>query len=207
MRINFILTTLIFLLVSCTKQEKKEIALPLVDKVPSLIVPTNIIDKSKLNYNKSISIWTLQGKAFSGYAVSCFQDSTLMQKFGILDGKRQNEALDWYPDGHLKYSMSYHKGKLHGEKKTWSSESDHLLISHLNYHLGKAHGEQKKWYSTGEIFKKLNLSMGKENGIQQAFRKNGDLFANYEARDGRIYGLKRSALCFGLEDENIQYEK
>ena len=48
--------------------------------------------------------------------------------------------------------------------------------------------------------------MGKEEGIQQAFRKNGDLFANYEAREGRIFGLKKAALCFGLEDEKIQNE-
>ncbi len=207
MKISFILSTLIFFLVTCSKQEKREINPPILDQVPSLIVPTNTIDKAKLDYNKSISTWTLKGKPFSGYAITYFQDSHVIQKIGILDGKKQNEYIEWYSDGHLKLSMNYHKGKLHGEKKIWSSDADHILIAHLNYHLGKAHGEQKKWYPTGELFKKLNLYLGKEDGIQQAFRKNGDLFANYEARDGRIYGLKRSALCFGLEDENIQYEK
>lgn len=49
--------------------------------------------------------------------------------------------------------------------------------------------------------------MGKEEGMQQAFRKNGDLFVNYEARNGRIFGMKKAALCFGIEDKNIQYEK
>lgn len=49
--------------------------------------------------------------------------------------------------------------------------------------------------------------MGKEDGIQQAFRENSALYANYEAKEGRIFGLKKTALCFGLEDENIQYEK
>ena len=49
--------------------------------------------------------------------------------------------------------------------------------------------------------------MGKEEGIQQAFRKNGDLFANYEARAGRFFGLKKSALCYELEDEDVQFEK
>jgi antitoxin component YwqK of YwqJK toxin-antitoxin module len=73
--------------------------------------------------------------------------------------------------------------------------------------LGKAHGEQKQWYPTGELYKKLNMNMGKEEGIQQAFRKNGDLYANYEAKEGRIFGLKKAALCYGLEDENIKYEK
>ena len=84
-------------------------------------------------------------------------------------------------------------------------DSTHILISHLNFRLGKAHGVQKKWYTTGEIFKVLHFNMGIEEGIQQAFRKNGDLFANYEAREGRIFGLKRAALCFGLEDEEVKY--
>lgn len=46
--------------------------------------------------------------------------------------------------------------------------------------------------------------MGKEEGLQQAFRENGVLFANYEAKDGRVFGLKKAKLCFGLEDESIQ---
>ncbi|EPR68296.1 hypothetical protein [Cyclobacterium qasimii] len=48
--------------------------------------------------------------------------------------------------------------------------------------------------------------MGREEGLQQAFRKNGELFANYEAKDGRIFGLKRAVLCVGLEDEVVKYE-
>ena len=207
MKVIFIFSLLIFLGIGCEKKEKKESNQSPLIQVPSLTVPTNTINKSELEYNKSNATWTLKGKPFSGYAINYFQDSQVIQKFGILNGKKQNEAFEWYPDGHLKLSMHYHQGKLHGEKKTWSSDSTHLLIAHLNYHLGKAHGEQKKWYPTGELFKKLNLNMGKEEGMQQAFRKNGDLFANYEARNGRIYGLKKSALCFGLEDESIQYEK
>lgn len=173
----------------------------------SIDIPEISLEKSSLNYNAKNSLWTSEGKRFSGYAVSYYQDSTLRQKIGILDGKKQNESFDWYSDGHVKQLAKYYKGKLEGEKKMWSPDSTHILVSHLNYHLGKLHGTQKKWYPTGEIFKILNLANGKEEGIQQAYRKNGNLFANYEAREGRIFGLKRAALCFGLEDEKIQYEK
>lgn len=101
---------------------------------------------------------------------------------------------------------NYKDGRLHGEKKVWSSDSSHVLIAQLNYSFGKAHGEQKKWYPTGEIFQKTNFNMGIEDGIQQAYRKNGDLYANYEAKNGRIFGLKKAALCYDLENEKIQYE-
>ena len=202
---NLIFVISILHLAACTEQVNPDIAKPLLEIVIPLEVPSNIINKSKLHYNPKISLWTEDKKPFSGYAVSYFPDSTLMIKIGILEGKKQNETKEWYSDGHIKYSTNYHKGKLHGEKKSWSPDSTHHLLGHLNYHLNKAHGIQKKWYSTGEIFKVLHLNKGKEEGIQQAFRKNGNLYVNYEARAGRIFGLKRSTLCFELEDEKIQY--
>ena len=93
------------------------------------------------------------------------------------------------------------------KKKSWVNDVNHTMVSHLNYYMGKAHGIQMKWYPTGEIFKVLNLHMGIEEGMQRAFRKNGALYANYEARNGRVFGLKKAALCYSLEDEKVQYEK
>jgi len=168
-------------------------------------IPNVTVDKSVLQYNNKISLWLLNEQPYSGYAVSSHEDSTLKEKISILDGRKENQTKHWYPKGNLKQVANYHKGKLHGEKKVWSSDA--VLLSHLNYQSGKPHGEQKTWYPTGELHKKLNLNGGREEGIQQAFRKNGALYANYEAKEGRIFGLKKASLCFGLENENIQYEK
>lgn len=173
----------------------------------SLVVPGTTVEKSALQYNREISLWTLNDKPYSGFAVSYYPDSSLMEKFGVLDGKKQNEAINWFPDGHTKNVTNYHQGKLHGEKKVWSEDSTHVLIAQYNFHTGKAQGEQKKWYPTGELFKKMNMNRGREEGIQQAFRKNGVLFANYEARDGRAFGLRKAALCYGLEDETTKRKK
>ena len=203
---NLIFILLILLIASCGEASKKAIKTSESEPISLLKVPENTIDKSKLDYDNKVSLWTLNGENFSGYALSYFPDSSLKQRIGILDGRKQNETTDWYPDGQIKHSSFYHKGKLHGEKKTWIPGASHLLISQLQYTSGKLHGVQKKWYPTGEIFKVLNLNMGREEGLQQAFRKNGDLFANYEAKDGRIFGLKRAVLCVGLEDEVVQYE-
>ena len=59
----------------------------------------------------------------------------------------------------------------------------------------------------GRALQKAELKNGKEEGMQQAFRKNGVAYANYEAREGRIFGLKKTALCYGLEDENLKSKK
>ncbi|OEK05618.1 hypothetical protein BFP71_16035 [Roseivirga misakiensis] len=145
----------------------------------------------------------MEGSPFSGYAVLYHPDGSLKEKVGILKGKKENASIQWYPDQHFKNITYYQNGKLHGEKKIWTRDAEHILIAHYQFEKGKAHGEQKKWYPTGELFKILNMNMGKEDGLQRAFRKNGDLFANYEAKEGRIFGLKKAALCYGLEDENI----
>ncbi|MEZ5044869.1 MAG: membrane-binding protein [Saprospiraceae bacterium] len=206
-RIVPIIFLLVSIMISCIENSHEEKVHHLDLDVASVAIPDRVVHKSSLNYDNRTSIWSLNNEPFTGYMVSFHQDSTLKEKAGILDGKKQNQFIQWYPDGKLKQVAHYHKGKLHGEKKLWSTDPPHILITHLNYHLGKAHGEQKQWYPTGELYKKLNMNMGKEEGIQQAFRKNGDLYANYEAKEGRIFGLKKAALCYGLEDENIKYEK
>ena len=191
---------------SCTeKTVPNSVQSPSVAEV-AVNLPDVTVEKSALQYDNQTSQWTLDGQLYSGYAVSFFPEGAMAEKIGFMDGKKQHRATLWFPDGHLKRIEHYQQGKLHGEKKSWSPEAGHVLVSRLNYHLGKAHGEQTLWYPTGELYKKLHLHMGIEEGMQQAFRKNGALYANYEAVKGRIFGLKKSALCYGLEDENIRYE-
>lgn len=170
-------------------------------------IPDTLVHKSALFYDTKTSLWSLNKKSFSGYAVSFYSDNSLKEKIGILNGKKHNLTIEWYADGHYKHLTNYQNGKAHGDKKTWSPDSLHILVAHFKYVFGKPHGEQKKWYATGELFKKMNLNMGKEEGIQQAYRPNGALYTNYEAKEGRIFGLKKTALCYSLEDENIKHEK
>ncbi|AXG71114.1 hypothetical protein KORDIASMS9_03369 [Kordia sp. SMS9] len=193
-----------FLVIGCADRKEKPTVTTTAEF--SVEIPNTSVLKSTLKYHPKKSLWTVNNVPYSGFAVSYYPDGILKEEFGILNGLKQNKYLKWYPDGHLQNVTTYHQGKLHGEKKIWSSDAAHVLIAQLQYDTGKAHGEQKKWYATGEVYKKLNLHKGKEEGLQQAFRKNGVLYANYEAREGRIFGLKKAALCYGLEDEKVQYE-
>ena len=194
-----------FLLVACA--ERNENSMSKKQSGFLVKVPDITFEKSALIYDHQRSRWTLCDRPFSGYAISYYPDSSVKEKFGVLNGRKQNKFIQWFPDGHVKSVTDYDQGRIHGEKKLWNQDSPHMLIAHFNYQNGKPHGEQKKWYPTGELFKKLNLNMGKEEGLQQAFRKNGDLYANYEAREGRIFGLKKAKLCYGLEDEKMKQQK
>lgn len=191
-------------MIACIKSKAPKINHDSGSSDITIEIPDTIVDKATLWYNNKKSLWTLNEVPYSGYAESYYQDSTLRERIVILNGRKETLTNLWYPNGNLKQIANYHNGKLHGEKKVWSADT--VLLSHLNYQSGKPHGEQKTWYPTGELHKRLNINMGKEEGIQQAFRKNGALYANYEARAGRIFGLKKASLCFGLEDESINYE-
>jgi len=178
------------------------------DSVNQLIeIPVNSVKTNQLDYAHQTSTWTLNKQPFSGYAVEYYDSGSLKAKTGILKGKKEHRSIKWYEDGRKKEVAYYRNGKLHGEKKRWSSDSTHILLAELNYVDGKPHGLQKLWYPTGELYKKLNLNMGREEGLQQAFRKNGVIYANYEAWNGRIFGLKKATLCYGLEDEKINFKE
>lgn len=108
---------LIGVLLGCT--ENKEIKLLGNNDSTDVVIeiPNRAIEKSFLNYNRKITLWTLNNEPYSGYAVSYYPDSTLKEKIGILNGKMESQSLTFYEDGHLKQLSNYHHGKLHGEKK------------------------------------------------------------------------------------------
>lgn len=187
--------------INCSENKKNIISIK--KEIVSLKKHDTVVNINSLFYHKETSLWTLNSKKYSGYAVTKFENDSLKQKFGILNGRKQNEDITWFQNGKIRIKANYHKGKLHGKKQIWAQDSLYTLIAEYNYHLNKGHGKQTKWYSTGELFQVTNLQMGKEDGVQQAFRRNGTLYANYEVKNGRIFGMRRGNLCYSLEDEVI----
>ena len=159
--------------------------------IKPLKINDTIVDVNDLVYNRETSVWEIDNKPFSGYAVTKFENGSLKRKFGVLNGKKQNEDVTWFKNGKIRSKANYYNGKLHGKKQIWIQDSIYTLVAEYNNHLGKGHGKQTKWYATGELFQIRNLQMGIEEGMQQAFRKNGDLYTNYEAKNGRIFDLKK----------------
>ncbi len=148
-------------------------------------------------------LYQLDGRPFTGCGERFGNTGRLQERSRFVDGRLEGLSVKWFAGGQLSQVAHYRRGRLHGEKKVWTLAGAHVLTSHLHYENGKPHGPQLKWYPTGELYKKLNLNMGREEGLQQGFRKNGALYANYEMVDGRLYGLKKASLCYGLDGEEI----
>jgi len=159
--------------------------------------------KSKLELRPTEGLVYYQGKPFTGTSIvtNNAQITTLSQDY--INGKKDGFHRLWFENGDLSYEATYAQGKLHGYSKTWWRNGN--LRSESHHQKGLSHGTQKQWYKSGAKFKLRNTNQGKEEGIQQSWRENGKIYNNYEAKNGRIFGLKRASLCFQLEDEEVRY--
>lgn len=146
--------------------------------------------------------WYYNDKPFNGYAVKYYPDSSLLEKVGFYEGKREGIAQGWHPNGQLYWQLYHIANHRNGVEKYWTS--DGVLVSESHFMDDVVHGVQTQWYASGKIFKRMNINHGIEEGLQQTWWENGKLYVNYEAKNGRVFGLKRSTLCYELENEVVQ---
>ena len=162
------------------------------------------IDKVELKLNPLEGKWYYAEKAFNGYAVSYYPTGRLESRIGYFNGKKQGEAKFWYANGILAKQSFYNKNQLDGTLKSYWPDGSQSAQS--NYKNSARHGVQMKWFVTGQLARKTTYNQGLEDGLQQAWLENGKIYVNYEAKNGRVFGMKRTNLCYQLKDENVQYQ-
>lgn len=137
---------------------------------------------------------------FSGIAERRL-DGVRVESAGFQDGRRHGWRRHFFADGRVRSETYYRDGRRHGPNRSFWPDGTPRTEGHFDD--DAPHGTQRQWYASGALFKEMQLDHGVERGMQRAWRENGTLYNNYEARDGRIYGLRRSKLCFELNDEEV----
>lgn len=195
----------LFFLAACDVRHTAHVEEPKEDK--HVTVPTIDYDISDVFFDRKTSLWQLNTDStfVSGHVYERYSNGTLHKAFSVYEGKKEGSLIAYFLNGKVKYSESYSNNKLDGVVRRYAQENGHQLLAELRYKAGKLHGEQRKWFPTGELHMLMNMTMGKEDGLQKAFRKNGVLYANYEAVEGRTFGMKRSNLCYELDNEQVVY--
>ncbi|MFK7906463.1 MAG: toxin-antitoxin system YwqK family antitoxin [Chitinophagales bacterium] len=165
------------------------------------------VSKNELDLRPNEGLVYHVNKPFTGTSFSFYHDekTDTAEVIQYFNGKKHGYQKKWFEGNMLSFEAQYSHGKLNGKVKTWWKNS--LIRSESNYEKGISQGLQLQWYKSGMKFKERNLVAGKEEGLQRAWRENGKIYNNYEAKNGRIFGLKRSSLCYELEDEIIQYKE
>ncbi|MFT7499066.1 MAG: antitoxin component YwqK of YwqJK toxin-antitoxin module [Porticoccaceae bacterium] len=170
-----------------------------------LVIKSVEVLKDSLILNGNLGTWNYNNQPYSGYAVGYHTNDRLKEKVGFYNGKKVGVSKLWYNNGALKMESYYNQNVLVNSYKSWWRNG--VLSSESNYENGKLNGIERKWYNTGVLAKQRNLVDGQEHGIQKAWLKNGTLYVNYEAKNGRIFGMRRANSCYKLEDEIVIRKK
>jgi antitoxin component YwqK of YwqJK toxin-antitoxin module len=190
--------------IGCNSSRDRKITKPNISKKTE-VDNFLIIDKGRLVLNGNQGNWYYKNQLFNGYAVKYHVNDSIKEKTGFLNGKKQGVYKVWFLNGVLKLESHYKQNKLVGTYKAWWDNG--VLASKSNYENGKMQGVSRKWFSNGNLAKERNLLDGKENGLQKAWLENGKLYVNYQAKKGRVFGMKRANSCYKLEDEILVEEK
>lgn len=166
---------------------------------------TNIVHKDSLILNGNEGNWYYKNKLYNGYAVKYYKNDALKEKTGFFNGKKQGVYQYWFPNGTIKLKSNYNQNVLVGSYTAFWSNGNKALESY--YVNGKKEGIEQQWYPEGNISKVRNLVKDREQGLQKAWLKNGKIYVNYEAKNGRVFGMKRANLCYQLKNEKIEERK
>ncbi|MDB4297191.1 toxin-antitoxin system YwqK family antitoxin [Flavobacteriaceae bacterium] len=175
---------------------------------PKDIFSENEIQKSILINIDSLSRDSRTGwlkydnQYFTGVALKFYPNGNVQYQKSIENGIMNGFYISKFRNGQVNVQAKYKKGMRIGWSNVWFPNGQ--LKNKAFYKKGVVHGADSSWYVNGNLFKVRNLTGGVETGMQKAWRKNGKLFANYEAKHGRIFGLRNSSMCNKLENETVK---
>lgn len=161
-----------------------------------------VIEEDDLKLIPEKGLMYYHDQPFSGKAIRYADYGVIVSESNYLNGKKHGVLRKYFENGALSFESQYIDGKQDGTATSWWRNGEVRSVS--KFEKGVAHGEQWQWYKSGAKFKRTNLVYGKEEGLQQSWRENGKIYNNYEAKNGRVFGLKRSKLCYELDEEEIQ---
>ncbi len=170
------------------------------ENLPIIIDNVEVL-KKELVLNGNKGLWYYKDKPYNGYSLKLYPNGALEEKWGFYNGRREGVARRWTKNEKLQLESYYKNNRLIGVYKTWWENG--VLAGESYYEDGVKQGVERKWFSNGQLFKLRNFVDGKEHGFQKAWLANGKLYVNYEAKNGRIFGLRRANSCYRLEDEVI----
>lgn len=164
-------------------------------------VTETYVQKRDLKLNANEGKWYYGNEPYNGFAIEYYNNGATAEKVGFYNGKKQGLAQKWFNNGVLGSEMYYRANKVYGYKRTWWPNGQ--ICSEAYFENGVVIDTQKAWYMNGQLARLTTVKDGKPVGLQQAWLENGKIYANYEVKNDRIFGMKRSNLCYSLTEEKI----
>ncbi|WP_272022673.1 toxin-antitoxin system YwqK family antitoxin [Olleya namhaensis] len=196
---------IVFTILGCKEASDSKSNNTVTQKEQPIVIGNVEVLKEALVLNGNKGRWYYKDKLYTGYSVKYHPNGVLEEKLGFFNGRREGVAKRWTKNEKLQLESYYKNNRLDGIYKTWWENGE--LSGRSFYKNGVKQGEEKQWFSNGQMFKLRNFADGKEHGFQKAWLANGKLYVNYEAKNGRIFGMRRASSCVRLEDEVVIRKK
>ena len=196
---------IVFTISGCKEASDSTSSNTVTKKEQAIVIGNVELLKEALVLNGNKGRWYYKDKPYTGYSLKYYPNGVLEEKLGFFNGRREGVAKRWTKNKKLQLESYYKNNKLDGVYKTWWENGE--LSGQSFYENGVKQGEEKQWFPDGQMFKLRNFADGKEHGFQKAWLANGKLYVNYEAKNGRIFGMRRASSCVRLEDEVVIRKK
>jgi hypothetical protein len=157
--------------------------------------------------NRSIKIvngiYFFNTQRFSGIVKELYANGVVKNYRSLYGGMLHGRYKSFYENGNC-YENRLYKNNLSTGKHFAYWPDGITLKFEYNYYEERREGLQKKWYPSGKPFIFSNYNNDHEDGLQQGWRPNGKLYLNYVVKDGYVYGLQQSALCYTLINQELK---
>lgn len=146
--------------------------------------------------------WFYQEKPFTGVIQKKYPGGRLMARKSVVDGLEEGWQYAYYPDGTTESKRFYHQGEKDSVNMGWWPNGKMRYAYHFKK--GVYEGDFDEWYQSGNPLKHIVYHNGKEQS-GKGWRENGKIYMSFVLRNGRLYGLINSNLCYSLKNEQGEF--
>jgi antitoxin component YwqK of YwqJK toxin-antitoxin module len=137
--------------------------------------------------------WVYQGKFFSGYMVEKETNGRIVYTLPIIKGKENGLATGIYNTGEKLLERNFVQGKKEGDFIQWWPNGHYRYLYH--YRNNVYHGLQRVYFPDGKMRQESNYVNGEEEGLQRVWNQQGELVSNYTIKDKKLYGVIKVKSC------------
>lgn len=171
--------------------------------IDTSLIPKDTVLQGDTRLSVINGICFINNEKFSGILKELYPGGGIKSYSSMSQGMLYGPYKSFYEDGSCFEVRIYRNNLATGRHYGYWPGSNNLKFDY-NYYEEKKEGPQKKWYRNGTRYLFANYVNDHEEGLQQGWRENGKLFLNYVVKDGYVYGLQQTALCYTLLNEKIR---
>ena len=186
-------------LISCSSGDSNQ---PMVNAKRSSLYNNVTVEENDKQLKLQNGIYYYKDALLSGDIISHYTGGEINEKSSYISGKQEGYSFVWFENGTMQSKRYYVNGEKHGTHYGWYADGSNRF--EYNFDNGINSGTSTEWYNSGQIAKKTVYANGNEESVR-AWRDNGKLYINYVVRDGVIYGMNNSHLCYTLKNEKGEY--